>query len=437
MTISSSNPFLWGAATAAHQVEGNNTNSDYWVMEQIPGGLFKEPSGDACDHYHRYREDIKLLADLGLNSYRFSIEWARIEPEEGVFSAEEIAHYRDMLLVCHEYGLTPIVTLHHFSSPRWLISAGGWLNERTPARFATYARKVVQELGDLLSYVCTINEANIISVALLTIDTRDRGLGEAETNAPVGIQDQALSKPSAYMQNWLAQVAPQFNVRPDQLYPFILTIAPERRQVILGAHKQAREAIKAINPALQVGITLALPDLQSVEGSEARLREVEQAVYLNYLEALHQDDFVGVQTYSRSIVGPNGVLPVPEGAERTQMGNEFYPEALEGALRRVARHLSLPIMVTENGVATDDDSRRIEYIRRAVAGMQRCLADGLPIIGYQHWSALDNFEWMLGFDKHFGLISVNRQTQERTLKESAYFLGNLAKAALQEEKAHL
>lgn len=432
-----SNPFpdhfLWGAATAAHQVEGNNTNSDYWVMEQVPGGLFKEPSGDACDHYHRYREDIQLLADLGLNSYRFSIEWARIEPEEGVFAAEEIAHYRDMLLACRECGLTPIVTLHHFSSPRWLISAGGWLNEQTPARFASYVRKVVQELGDLLSYVCTINEANIMSVALLTIDTRDRGLGEAETNAPVGIQEQALRMPPA-LQNWFGRMAPRFNVRPDQLHPFILTMAPERHQVILEAHKQAREAIKAVNPALQVGITLALPDLQSVEGGEERLRVVEQEIYLNYLEALHHDDFIGVQTYSRSIVGPHGVLPVPEGAERTQMGNEFYPEALEGTLRRVARHLSLPIMVTENGVATDDDSRRIEYIRRAVAGMQRCLADGLPIIGYQHWSALDNFEWMLGFDKHFGIIGVDRQTQERTVKESAYFLGNLAKSALRAEQ---
>lgn len=151
-------------------------------------------------------------------------------------------------------------------------------------------------------------------------------------------------------------------------------------------------------------------------------------------EALHHDDFLGVQTYSRSIIGPDGVLPVPEGAERTQMGYEFYPEALEGTLRRVARHLSLPLMVTENGMATDDDSCRIEYILRAVAGMQRCLADGLPIIGYQYWTALDNFEWTLGFDKHFGIITVDLLTQERTIKESAHFLGNLARTALQENK---
>jgi beta-glucosidase len=159
------------------------------------------------------------------------------------------------------------------------------------------------------------------------------------------------------------------------------------------------------------------------------LREVEQEVYLNYLGALQPDDFLGVQTYTRSIIGPDGVLPAPAGAERTQMGYEFYPEALEGALRRVARHIGLPLLVTENGLATDDDTRRVEYIRRAVEGMERCLADSLPVFGYQYWSALDNLEWMLGFDKHFGLISVERETQQRTVKESAGFLGQLARAA--------
>jgi beta-glucosidase len=427
MTLASPDHFFWGAATAAHQVEGNNTHSDFWVMEQIPGGIFKEPSGEACDHYHRYRQDIALLADLGLNSYRFSIEWARVEPEEGVFSGEAIAHYRDMLRACQEYGLTPIVTLHHFTSPRWLIASGGWQDAHTPERFATYVRHVIQELGNLLSYVCTINEANIGSVIAQTMNRQDRGLGQAETNAPVGVQEQELATPSSSTQNWFVQVASQFGLEPSQFHPFLFAIGQEACQVILTAHKLAREAIKAINPAIRVGLTLALPDLQCAEGGEERLRAVEQEVYFNYLEALHHDDFLGVQTYSRSIIGPDGVLPVPEGAERTQMGYEFYPEALEGTLRRVARHLDLPLLITENGLATDDDSRRVEYIRRAVAGMQRCLADGLPIIGYQYWSALDNFEWMLGFEKRFGIVSVNLQTQKRTIKESASFLGNLAR----------
>src|SRR3954468_11034370 len=136
--------FLWGAATAAHQVEGNNINSDFWVLEHVPGAMFAEPSGDACDHYRLYRQDIALLRELGFNSYRFSIEWARIEPEDGYFSKAALRHYADMLQACHELGITPMVTLHHFTSPRWLMKLGGWESSQVPQRFAGYARAVMQ-----------------------------------------------------------------------------------------------------------------------------------------------------------------------------------------------------------------------------------------------------------------------------------------------------
>ena len=152
--------FMFGAATAAHQVEGNNVNSDFWVMENLPGSMYKESSLDAVDHYHRYREDIKLLANAGLNAYRFSIEWARIEPTKGNFDKSEIEHYRNVLKCCHENSVTPIVTLHHFSSPKWLISEGGWESENTIGYFKNYCEYVVSELGDLIPYICTINEAN-------------------------------------------------------------------------------------------------------------------------------------------------------------------------------------------------------------------------------------------------------------------------------------
>jgi beta-glucosidase len=225
-----------------------------------------------------------------------------------------------------------------------------------------------------------------------------------------------------------ALAARQFGKDPHDFHPFLFSISSHARQVILAAHQQAQEAIKAVNPDIRVGLTLALPDLQPAEGGEERLRLVEQEVYLAYLSATGGDDFLGVQVYTRALIGPTGVLPAPLGAERTQMGYEFYPEALEGTLRRVARHTNQPLMVTENGLATDDDSRRVEYIRRAVAGVERCLRDNLPVIGYLYWSALDNFEWGDGFEKRFGLISVNRQTQERTVKESARFLANLARS---------
>ena len=145
--------FFIGAATAAHQVEGNNTNSDYWAQEQQPHSSFTEPSGIACDHYHRYEEDIKLLADAGLNAYRFSIEWARVEPEEGTFDPEAIEHYRKVIACCKAHGVEPIVTLLHFTSPKWLICKGGWEAESTVEDFKHYAAYVMEQLGSELHYV--------------------------------------------------------------------------------------------------------------------------------------------------------------------------------------------------------------------------------------------------------------------------------------------
>lgn len=160
--------FLVGAATAAHQVEGNNTNSDCWAQEQMKYSSYVEPSLDAVDHYNRFEEDIRLLADAGLNAYRFSIEWARIEPQEGVFDDSEIEHYRSVIECCKNYGVEPVVTLHHFSSPVWMIKKGGWEAQTAPEDFAKYVRYVIMRLGKELKYICTINEANMgIQVAAI------------------------------------------------------------------------------------------------------------------------------------------------------------------------------------------------------------------------------------------------------------------------------
>ena len=153
--------FFVGAATAAHQVEGNNIHSDYWAQEQLPHTSFTEPSGIACDHYNKYEEDIKLLADAGLNAYRFSIEWARIEPEEGKFDPAEIEHYRKVIACCKAHGVEPVVTLLHFTSPKWLIAKGGWEAESTVEYFKRYVSYVMEQLGSELHIVCTINEANM------------------------------------------------------------------------------------------------------------------------------------------------------------------------------------------------------------------------------------------------------------------------------------
>lgn len=174
--------FFVGAATAAHQVEGNNIHSDYWAQEQLPHTSFAEPSGIACDHYNRYEEDIRLLADAGLNAYRFSIEWARIEPEEGKFDPAEIEHYRKVIACCKANGVEPVVTLLHFTSPKWLIAKGGWEAESTVEYFKRYVSYVMEQLGSELHYVCTINEANM-GLQLATISKRFRLMAEQAAKA--------------------------------------------------------------------------------------------------------------------------------------------------------------------------------------------------------------------------------------------------------------
>ena len=399
--------FLWGTATAAHQVEGNNVNSDVWVLEHMPKTDYVEPSGDACDHYHRYRSDIALLAQLGFNTYRFSIEWARIEPEEGEFSRASLEHYRDMLRACHEHNLTPIVTFHHFSSPRWLMARGGWADKKTPDRFARYCERAAQSLGDLIGAACTINEANIASVL---------------TKMGFAPPRQELQK-----QRWWLAASAALDVSPKRLSPFMYTASPKAMKTILRAHRRGVEAIKSAAGHLPVGITLALQDIQPVDGGEKLAARMRKEINDVYLETLQGDDFVGVQVYSRARVGPKGFLPPEKGVELTEMGYEFWPEALEATIRDAFAKSGLPVIVTENGIATSDDTRRIEYIRRALKGVINCLNDGIPVRGYTYWSAFDNFEWSLGYRPTFGLIAVNRETQERTVKPSARYLGSIAR----------
>lgn len=396
--------FLWGAATSAHQVEGNNTNCDSWLLEHLPGSPFEEPSGDACDHYHRYPQDIALLAGLGFNAYRFSIEWARVEPEEGEFSYAVLEHYRRMLSACREHGLTPLITLHHFTSPRWLIREGGWLDRQTPKRFARYCARVTRHLGDLAGAVCTINEANI--AALLW-----RMMPEMSSNAA----------------GWSA-MAQAFGAADGRLGVFQFCDPARSREIILAAHRQAFEAIHSGPGSLPVGLTLALPDIQAAEGGAEPAAAFRQAIGGDYLEALRGDDFVGVQTYTRKVIGPNGPLEPAPDAERNQMGEEYYPEALAGSIRYAAQVTGLPIYVTENGLASTDDTRRLEYIRRALRGAASCLQAGVDVRAYCYWSAFDNFEWVFGYRPRFGLIAVDRQTMQRTVKPSARWLGNVARA---------
>ena len=157
--------FVWGTATAAHQVEGGNWNNDWWAWEHTPGSGCAEPSGDACDHWHRWPQDLRMLAELGFGSYRFSLEWSRIEPEEGEFSRAALDHYLAMCAGCRELGLEPVVTFHHFTTPRWVAAAGGWADPATAERFARFCARAAAPLGDAMARACTLNEPNVVATA--------------------------------------------------------------------------------------------------------------------------------------------------------------------------------------------------------------------------------------------------------------------------------
>lgn len=399
--------FLWGTATAAHQVEGGNRGSDLWLMEMLPDSLFEDPSGDACDHYHRYESDIALLKGLGFNSYRFSIEWARIEPEEGFFSAAALDHYRRMIATCHALRVTPMVTFHHFTAPLWFTRDGGWENAKSVDRFARYCERAGAALGNLIPYACTINEANIPIMVTMMRQAVGIAGGEKRERA-------------------LAAAAKACGGEAGKFSPYLSGDGIASAPNLIAAHRKGYAALKPLI-AGQVGITLSLNDFQLEPGGEALHNMADQAINRQFLEACRGDDFLGVQTYTRVIFGEGGIKPPAEGAERTQMGYEFYPEALEACIRHAVKHSGCPVIVTENGIGTEDDTRRIEYVRRALEGVARCLADGLDVGGYYCWSLMDNFEWLEGYRPKFGLVEVDRTTQARRPKPSAYWLGEIAK----------
>jgi beta-glucosidase len=385
MTRALPDGFIWGTATAAHQVEGGNWNNDWWAWEHNPESPCAEPSGDACDHFWRYPSDIKMLADLGFGAYRFSLEWSRIEPEEGEFSRNALDHYRRMLACCHENGVLPVLTYHHFTTPRWAAAEGGWSEQRTAERFGRFCEKAAAHLGDLVGISCTINEPNVVSL-----------LGYFLGRFPPGLTDG-----DAYLR---------------------------ANDVILEGHRRAFEAIKAGPGDSPVGLTLSMADFQAEPGGEEMMQMARHTMEDVFLEAARDNDYIGAQMYTRIRFGPEGLLGPEKGVRTTLMGYEFWPQACEATVRRAAEVARVPVIVTENGISVTDDSERVEYVTAALQGVGRCLDDGIDVRGYFYWSLLDNFEWAEGYGPTFGLVAVDHASQERTIKPSARWLGAMAKA---------
>jgi len=379
--------FTWGTATAAHQIEGGNWNNDWWTWEHTPGSGCTEPSGDACDSWNRWDADVALLAELGFDNYRFSIEWSRIEPEEGEWSVASIDHYRRVCDALLERDVEPVVTFHHFTSPRWLAAKGGWTEASAAEMFARFCGRAAAALGPVMRRACTINEPNVVST-----------MGHLAGVFPPGLRDVALRR--------------------------------RTNQILCDAHRRAVEAIRESAPGVPVGLTLSMTDYQAVDGGEEKRDQIRRGMEDVFLDATDGDDYIGVQTYSRSRIGPSGMLGGEPGVPTLPMGYEFWPQSLEATLRRAWEYTGgrTPLLVTENGIGTDDDMQRVAYIRGALEGVLRAVADGVTVLGYTYWSLLDNFEWAFGYGPKFGLVAVDRTTFARTPKASARWLGSVAAA---------
>ena len=396
--------FLWGTAISAHQSEGNNVASDIWLCEQVTPSLFAEPSRDACDSLNRYAEDIGIASDLGFNCHRFGIEWARIEPEQGQFSTAALDHYRRVLETCHAHGLDPMVTFNHFSVPRWFAARGGFEVDDSSDYFARFADRVTRHCGDLIAYASTFNEANI---QRLVAQILRRPGGASNVEAMLAACAKATGS--------------------DHFSSLLFAPVGATEEALLDAHAKACAAMKAGPGNFPVGLTLTMQDVQ---GESAFVESMVDALYGPWLDVARSSDFIGVQTYTRILAGADGQIPPPPGAELTGAGYEYFPQALGGTIRFAHEHIGRPIYVTESGICTNDDERRVAYFDAALDEVRACLADDIDVRSYICWSLLDNFEWTRGYGERFGLVHVDYSTFARTPKPSAHHLGRIARSGM-------
>lgn len=399
--------FIWGTATAGHQVEGNNTNSDTWFAENVKPSVFKEPSLKACNSWELWRKDIDLVAGMNLTAYRFSVEWARIEPQEGVFSEEALAHYEAMVDYCHEKGLDALVTFNHFTAPHWFAAKSGWMHPDASKLFARYCDVVTKRIGHKIKAAVTLNEPNIARllswiglpdfIAVLDRETLD-----------------ACSRDAGVEKYRLANV-----------------VLEEDREAIedgiAAGHVAGKAAIKAVCPDLPVGLSIALMHDIVVEGADPAVRDKKRReCYQRWFDLAKNDDFVGVQNYETHVWDSNGLVKAPEGASTNGMGSAIDPGSLAGAVKYAHEQTGVPVLVTEHGLLVDDDAERQKFIPISIGMLHDLMQTGVPVIGYTHWTLLDNFEWIFGYEKKYGLHSVDHKTFERTAKGSASVLAKIA-----------
>ncbi len=396
--------FLWGTSSAAHQVEGDNKNCDWWEWEQQPGHIAGgDSSAIACDHYHRYREDFALLRELNQNAHRLSIEWSRIEPSEGVFDSRQIRHYRDVLGELREQGITPVVTLHHFTNPLWFISKGGWTVPGSERAFLAFVNKIADELGDLAGMWCTINEPTIYGVN-----------GWIYGEFPPGRHGDLAGH--FRVAGHLRRAHELAYAALKRRWPDVAVGLSHHKFLLMPASRKKRDRIAA-------GAAQSVTDRWPV--ALAQLQKVVEA----------SCDYIGIAHYWGQACAFDPRRPQeqfirrfnPPDAQVTDMGWASNPKWMRQVLNELRRY-GKPVYVTENGIATKDDSRRETYLTEVLGNVRAAIQDGVDVRGYFHWTNMDNFEWARGYGQHFGLIAVDRKTLDRTIKPSGRLYARIAAA---------
>lgn len=426
--------FMWGAASAAYQVEGafDEDGKGLGIWDALSDGHVKhgENGNCACDHYHRYKEDIALMKKMGLKAYRFSVSWPRIMPEEGVVSEKGIRFYQNLVEELETAGIEPLCTLFHWNLPMWLHEKGGWKHKGIENYFAEYVRIVVQALSNKVSWWMTFNEpACFVTLGYFAgIHAPFEKNQQAEQLAPVLVKNVLLSHGKA------VQVIRKEAIRTPRigiaLNAKVYTPPEETEKEIRRAES---ETFSEKNQMFGYNLW-ADPMIkgESVSMIKEKIDEQEMQMICQPL------DFLGFNSYNSDNYEQGSIFAdhAYPGLPRTSMGWPITPDVLYWSIRYLYDRYQIPILVTENGMANLDfvmedekvhDPQRISFMKQYLKGVKRAAEEGFPVLGYMYWSLLDNFEWAEGYDKRFGLIYVDYRTQERTLKDSAYWYADVIK----------
>jgi beta-glucosidase len=406
--------FLWGTAASSHQVEGNNTNNDWWEWEEQGHINDGTVSGPACDHYRRFDKDFAALRQQHHNTHRLSLEWSRLEPEQGRWDTQAVKHYKAVLRSLQAKGLKPMLTLHHFTNPLWLSREGGWEQPQVVRLFERYTRFAAEELGKDVDLWVTINEPVVYAYESYLLGAWPPGKKDFKTAMRV-LKHMLLAHAEAYHT--------------------IHSVLGDSCHVGIAKHCRVIDPFRRRSPFDRMAASCIdfILNRHFIKACMSGTIDPPVAPFKHVSRLTNTLDFIGINYYSREMLrfAPFGFcsdffrLITKPGAPVTFLGWEIYAYGLYRLLK-ILKKYKKPVYITENGIATETDEERSKFIVDHLRQVHRALAEGVDVRGYYYWSAWDNFEWAEGFTPRFGLTHVDYKTQKRTLRASGRLYAEIA-----------